>query len=228
MLSFLDPVVRWAFHAIAWLDALLDPFLPLAAAGLAVVVFTAAIRLLLHPLARAQVRGERARSALAPQLKELRAQHGDDREKLATETMRLHQEAGVGIFAGLGPALLQMPVFSVLYRLFTTPNELLHHTFFGTALGAHVSFTPVWLCLLAGLAVTATFSARFAVAHAQETTGVMARLIRVLPYATTVFALFLPLAAALYLLTTTTWTVLERHYLHRKSPVTAGDPNRVP
>lgn len=224
MLSFLDPVVRLAFHAIAWLDATLEPLVPAFAAGLAVVLFTAAIRLVLHPLARAQVRGERARTALAPRLKQLQAEHRGDREKLAAETMRLHRESGTGMFAGIGPALLQMPVFSVLYRLFTTPNDLLHHTVFGTALGAHVTFSPVWLVLLVALAVTATFSARFAAAQAPDTTGVLAKVIRVLPYATTVFALFLPLAAALYLLTTSTWTVLERRYLHRRAPTPSAVP----
>jgi YidC/Oxa1 family membrane protein insertase len=41
------------------------------------------------------------------------------------------------------------------------------------------------------------------------------RLIRLLPFGTILTAAVIPLAAGLYLLTTTTWTVVERAILHR-------------
>jgi YidC/Oxa1 family membrane protein insertase len=43
----------------------------------------------------------------------------------------------------------------------------------------------------------------------------MLRTLSFLPYVTVVFAAFVPLAAAVYILTTTTWTVLERSTLRR-------------
>jgi YidC/Oxa1 family membrane protein insertase len=49
----------------------------------------------------------------------------------------------------------------------------------------------------------------------QPSTALSARLIRLMPYGTLVTAAFIPLAAGLYLLTTTTWTVVERAILHR-------------
>jgi hypothetical protein len=45
---------------------------------------------------------------------------------------------------------------------------------------------------------------------------VPAWLTRALPYATVVIAAFVPLAAGLYLLTTTAWTAAERFVLQRK------------
>ncbi|WP_020499317.1 YidC/Oxa1 family membrane protein insertase [Sciscionella marina] len=224
MLSFLDPIVRVAAHALSWLVDLLTPILPAAAPGLAVVLFTLAFRLLLHPLARMQVRGERARAALAPKLRALQAEHTGDREKQAAATMALYREHGASPLAGCGPTLLQLPVFSVLYRTFTVTtiggaaNELLGHTVFGTALGAHFDpANPVFWGLLACLAVTAGCSSLFAARQSNgQVSGVMAKLVRVLPFGTLFFALFVPLAAGIYLLTTTAWTVAERWYLHRQ------------
>jgi YidC/Oxa1 family membrane protein insertase len=48
-----------------------------------------------------------------------------------------------------------------------------------------------------------------------QPTGLVGHLTRVMPYGTLVTAAFIPLAAGLYLLTTTTWTVLERTILQR-------------
>jgi YidC/Oxa1 family membrane protein insertase len=47
-------------------------------------------------------------------------------------------------------------------------------------------------------------------------------LARVAPFATVVFAAFLPLAAGLYLLASGTWTAVERAVLHRGIPAPAA------
>ncbi|WP_225848194.1 hypothetical protein [Streptomyces sp. HPF1205] len=51
--------------------------------------------------------------------------------------------------------------------------------------------------------------------------AVAARLAPYLPFGTVVFAAFVPLAAGLYLPTTTAWTAAERWYLYRE-PARAG------
>jgi YidC/Oxa1 family membrane protein insertase len=53
------------------------------------------------------------------------------------------------------------------------------------------------------------------------------RLARVIPYTTVVIAMFVPLAAGLYLLTTTSWTVAERAILGRRAQ-RAMSSNEVP
>lgn len=72
MFAFLDVPVAGAFHLIDPLISLLTPIVGGAAVAIAVVLFTCVVRLLLHPLARAAVRGERARAVLAPKIAELR------------------------------------------------------------------------------------------------------------------------------------------------------------
>jgi hypothetical protein len=68
---------------------------------------------------------------------------------------------------------------------------------FGTPLGAHVSFDPVFLVLLAALAVVVWYSVRLM----KEVPG----FVRLLPYGSLLGAAVIPLAAGIYLLTTTAW-----------------------
>jgi len=49
-------------------------------------------------------------------------------------------------------------------------------------------------------------------------------LLRILPFATVAFAALVPLAAGLYLLTTTAWAAAERAVFHRLAPAPAPAP----
>jgi YidC/Oxa1 family membrane protein insertase len=119
----------------------------------------------------------------------------------------------------------QLPFFWVMYTLFSTAvvaghaNQLLAGTIFGAPLGIHWPLfvsTPAYLGLAVILAVVAHFSSRRQLRQLDETASPMARgMARFLPFGTLVTAAFIPLAAGLYLLTTTAWTLLERTVLMR-------------
>ncbi|NBH06253.1 membrane protein insertase YidC [Amycolatopsis sp. SID8362] len=214
MFGFLDVPVSGAYHLI---HALTGPF----STALAIVVFTLGVRLLLHPLARSAARGERARATLLPQLRTLQEKHGKDRDRLAAEMTKLQRESGTSLFTGCLPMLLQLPFFTIMYRLFTTPviggepNSLLGATLLGTPLGAHgLSGSPLVFVIAAGLAVVAWFSVRLQAPQPDAPGG---KLLRLLPYGTVLATLVLPQAAGLYLLTTTAWTAAERALLRRRS-----------
>lgn len=216
MLAFapLDAAVSIAYHLVF---DFADPLGP----ALAVVAATAALRLLLLPLTFRQVRAERARAALAPQLAQLRERHRDDAATLARETMALHRSAGVSMFAGLLPALVQAPFFLVLYQLFLSPS--IPGTLFGAPLGSRWIigglFGPhdlVFWALLALLAGLAWWSSR-------RLRGGMP-VLRLLPYFTLVVAATAPLAAGLYLLTTTAWTAAENAVLRPVPPRSPSSP----
>jgi len=213
MFGFLDVPVEGAYHLI---HALTGPL----STGLAIVVFTLGVRLLLHPLARSAARGERTRAALLPEIRALQEKHGRDRDRLAAEMTKLQQESGTSLFAGCLPMLLQLPFFMVMYRLFTTatiggePNSLLGATLLGTPLGAHgLAGGPLVFVIAAGLAVVAWFSVRLQ--PKAEVPG--GKLLRLLPYGTVLATLVVPQAAGIYLLTTTAWSVAERALLRRGS-----------
>ncbi|MFF3864907.1 YidC/Oxa1 family membrane protein insertase [Micromonospora sp. NPDC001898] len=108
--------------AVTWLADTLHPLTGGAATAVAIVLFTVAVRLLVSPLTLAQVRGERRRAVLAPQVRDLQRRYADDPARLRSELFGLYRSAGASPVAGCLPALLQAPFFLIMYRLFSTDD----------------------------------------------------------------------------------------------------------
>ncbi|MER7750801.1 YidC/Oxa1 family membrane protein insertase [Kitasatospora sp. NPDC097643] len=216
VLAVLDPAVAVAHAAVASLAHVLPT-------ALAIVLFTVAVRLALHPLARAAARGEKSRARLAPKVAELNKRFKNRPEKQREALAELYRKEQVSPFAGCLPVLVQIPFFSVMYRLFTTPNDLLDHTLFGVPLGLHVGGAQgagqlvVFGLLYAGLAAVGFVNFRRArrAAAAQPTPQPGAGLLPYLSFGSVLFAALVPVAAGLYLLTTSVWSATERAWLYR-------------
>ncbi|MFI5487369.1 YidC/Oxa1 family membrane protein insertase [Micromonospora echinaurantiaca] len=245
MLAFapLHDAVGAAGAALSWLTDLLEPLAGGAATAAAIVVLTVAVRLLISPLTVAQVRGERRRAALAPQVRDLQRRYADDPARLQSELFGLYRSAGANPVAGCLPVLLQAPFLLVMYRLFSTAEGgtgLLDERLAGVPLGHHLTdglagaAGPLFGGLLALLVVLAWWMSR-RIRRAAAATGTvagapaegpgaatLARLLPLLPYGTVLVALVLPLAAVIYLATTTAWSALEQAVLRRPRPVPTG------
>ncbi|MGW5278647.1 YidC/Oxa1 family membrane protein insertase [Streptomyces collinus] len=221
---------------------LLQPLFHASAAAAAIVLFTALVRLLVHPLSRAAARGQRARAALQPRIAELREKHADDPGRLQRAVLELHTEERVSPLSGCLPSLLQMPAFFLLYHLFSSSSAggLLSHRLFTAPLGGRwtdaladggVFGTAglVYLALFALVAVVAAFNYRrtrlmtaknpspIAMADGERVPGLGAvnRLMPFTSFFTLVTVAVVPLAAALYVVTSTTWSAVERAALYR-------------
>jgi YidC/Oxa1 family membrane protein insertase len=233
MFGFLDPVVSLAYHLVTALTHLLTPLAGASAAAAAIVVFTLAVRVVLLPLSYYALRGQARQARLQPQLAELRRRYAGQPERLNRELAEFYQREGGGLLIGCLPLLAQLPFFSAMYRLFLSssvgghPNGLLTHRLLGVPLGAHWLgaglVSPhglVFALLLALLAVVCWLSARLARRTAAATGAAnpdraAAWLAWVLPFTTVVIAAFVPLAAGIYLLVSTSCTVAERATLGR-------------
>jgi YidC/Oxa1 family membrane protein insertase len=234
------------------------------AVAAAIVLFTIMVRLLVLPLSYYAFRGQRAQARIAPQIQELYKRHSGQPERLQRELSALRAREGAGMFTGCLPALLQIPFFTVVYRLFLSgtvgggPNLLLHQHLFSASLGSHwlAGAGPwsgqglVFAAVFALLALVAWLSTRAARRWAESASvqqpgapgrqrgapaqqqGAVGLLMRVLPFATVAFAALVPLAAGLYLLTTTAWAAAERVVFHRLAPAppapAASKPQRSP
>ncbi|MGC3861910.1 YidC/Oxa1 family membrane protein insertase [Micromonospora chersina] len=241
MLAFapLHAATSAAATVVTWLADTLAPLTGGAATAAAIVLFTVGVRLLISPLTLAQVRGERRRAALAPEVRDLQRRYADDPARMQSELFALYRRAGASPVAGCLPALLQAPFFLVMYRLFATGDghpHLLDEKLAGVPLGWHLGdgltgpVLAVFGVLLAALLVLAWWSARRARRAAAATgtiagaptegpgAAVLGWLVPLLPFTTVLVGLVVPLAAVLYLVTTTAWTALEQAVLRRPQP----------
>src|SRR5690348_9942750 len=82
--------------------------------GLAIILVTITIRLLVYPLYRTQIRSQRAMQELGPAMEELKKKY-KDRQRFAEEQMKLYKEKGVNPAAGCLPLVLQLPILFALY-----------------------------------------------------------------------------------------------------------------
>lgn len=105
--------------------------------ALGIVLLTAAIRLVLFPLYRAQLQSMKKMQQLQPELKRLQDRYKDDKQRLAQEQMRLYQTAGINPLASCWPMLLQLPLLYAIYGV-------LEHFDFSSAT-AHIAAGFLWL-----------------------------------------------------------------------------------
>ncbi|WP_326763054.1 YidC/Oxa1 family membrane protein insertase [Streptomyces phaeochromogenes] len=234
------------------LAELLEPLFQASAAAAAIVLFTALVRLLVHPLSRASARGQRARAALQPQIAALRKKHGKNPEKLQKAVLELHAKEKVSPLSGCLPSLFQLPAFFLLYHLFSNSqiggeaNSLLAHQLFAAPLGGRWADALgdggvlggaglVYLALFVIVAAVATFNyrrtKRMMAASAPVAAGggdqgaqqvpglgAITKVMPLMSFLTLFTVAVVPLAAALYVVTSTTWSAIERAVLYRDMP----------
>lgn len=92
--------------------------LPTHSVGVAIIVLTFLVKLLLYPLTGKSIAAQRAMRELEPELKAIREKYKDDRQKQAQKTMELYKERNVSPFSGCLPILIQIPIIIGLYWVF--------------------------------------------------------------------------------------------------------------
>ncbi|MFC8081360.1 YidC/Oxa1 family membrane protein insertase [Streptomyces sp. NPDC057340] len=230
---------------VGHLADLLQPLFGASAAAAAIVLFTALVRLLVHPLSRAAARGQKARTELQPRIAELRRKHAKNPEKLQRAVLELHAEEKVSPLSGCLPSLCQLPAFFLLYHLFSSSeiggeaNELLSHRLLSAPLGGRWADALgdggalggtglVYVALFAVVAGVATFSYRLTRrtmadrpvlpagdGEAVPGVGALTKFMPFMSFFTLVTVAVVPLAAALYVVTSTAWSAVERAVLYR-------------
>jgi YidC/Oxa1 family membrane protein insertase len=91
--------------------------------GVAIILLTVAMRILLIPLTIKQTKSMYEMQEIQPKLKALQEKHKKDKEKLQEETLKFYKENKVNPFGGCLPLLIQMPVFIALFRVLGTPPK---------------------------------------------------------------------------------------------------------
>lgn len=94
--------------------------------GVAIILFTVAVRVVLLPLAIKQIRSMQAMQVIQPKVKELQQRYKKDRQRLTEETMKLYREHGVNPVGGCLPMVMQLPILFALYAILRVPGGIVH------------------------------------------------------------------------------------------------------
>ena len=112
-------IVQPIFNVLALIYALL----PGHNFGLALIIFTVIIRLLMWPLVKKQLHQVKQMRKIQPQLKKIKKEANGDRQKESLMMMALYKENGISPFGSIGVILLQLPI---LLGLYSGLNKLVH------------------------------------------------------------------------------------------------------
>lgn len=89
--------------------------------GLAIILLTLLVRIVLLPLTIKQTRSMREMQMIQPEVKKLQQKYKGNRQKMNEEMMALYKEHGINPLGGCLPLLLQMPVFIALFNVLRAP-----------------------------------------------------------------------------------------------------------
>ncbi len=103
--------------------------------GVAIILLTILINIVVFPLTLKQTRATRAFTELQPTIKKIQAEYKDDPQEMQRRLMEAQREAGATPGGCLLPLLVQMPIWFALFRLLQTPLDYINTS---TSLGASI------------------------------------------------------------------------------------------
>jgi YidC/Oxa1 family membrane protein insertase len=205
--------------------------------GIAIIVLTILIKLVLYPFSQQSLKSQHALQKLQPQVEELKKKFKDQKDKLAQELMQLYQRERVSPLSSCLPLLIQLPFLIALFQVFSSglnsgsleiiypfvanPGHL-NDTLFGTW---HLAQRSIPLALITGLAqywqtkTLVTTRPPVAVPGSQDENlvSMMNKQMKyMLPAMTVVFGFTLPGGLMLYWLINTLLTIGQQHLTFRK------------
>ncbi len=121
-IPFITPVFQVLLNATGWVLSRVYDVIPNF--GVAILVLTLVIRLLLLPLFIKQMKNMQAMQAIQPKIKEIQRKFKGDRQKIQAEQMKLYQDSGVNPLSSCLPMLLQFPILITIYAVIRPPQYL--------------------------------------------------------------------------------------------------------
>ncbi|MFV9875121.1 MAG: membrane protein insertase YidC [Rickettsiales endosymbiont of Dermacentor nuttalli] len=118
-------ITKPMFYALQYFYSFVGNF------GVAILLMTVAVKLLMFPLANKSYHSMNKMKELQPHINKLRERYRNDRIKFNKEVMELYKREGVNPLSGCLPILIQIPVFFSLYKVLFVTLEMRQAPFFG-------------------------------------------------------------------------------------------------
>jgi len=97
--------------------------------GWSIVLLTVVVKIVLFPLSAKAYKSMAKMRKMGPEMKRIKEQYGDDRQKMSQEMMKFYQKEKINPLGGCLPIVVQMPVFIALYWMLLESVELRHAPF---------------------------------------------------------------------------------------------------
>jgi len=218
---------------------LLYVYLPGHDFGVAIILLTLLIRLILYPLMAQSIKSQKALAEFQPKIQEIRQRYREDKEKQVRAMMELYRKEKINPFGSLLPLLIQLPILIALYRVFwqgLRPEEIanlysfvpqiggINPTFFGIINLAEASLL---LAIFAGVCqffqtkmVTPQLRSGQPPKKQDPTAQFSEMLQKQMLYFFPLFTVFilwkLPAAIGLYWIVTSLFSILQQHIIFKK------------
>jgi len=177
--------------------------------GIAILLLTLAVRIVIFPLMMKQIRYQKVMQALQPELQKIREKYKDDREKTSQETMKLFQQHNANPLAGCFPILLQMPILFALFQAINYHPTLKEHEFLGfMSLAATNSIDNIVLAALA--AITTYIQSKMTMANTNDPN--MKMMLYIMPAMIAFFTYTFPTALGLYWFFGNVLTIIQTYF----------------
>ena len=179
--------------------------------GVAIILLTFCVKLLLYPLASASYRSMAKMKKVMPQVKRLQERYSDNRQELSQKMMALYKKEGANPLGGCLPLLVQMPVFLALYWVLIESVELRQAPF------------VLWIKDLAAMdpffVLPLLYGVSFYVMqllNPPPPDPMQAKVMKAMPIVFTALFVFFPAGLVLYWLVNNLLSLLQQWYITRK------------
>lgn len=205
--------------------------------GIAIIVFSMLMKLLLLPLSRGQMQAALKMKALQPEIEKLRKKYADDPMALQRAQMQLFSEYGVNPMGGCLPLLLQLPILYALYAVLATNIAMRQAVFIPGWIDdlsvpdhvIHLPFSIFGIEALSGMALI--MGATLFIQQKMTITDPNQKaLVYVMPIMLTLMFSYLPSGLNLYYLVFNILGILQQVWMTKfsKKTLTLADLKRMP
>lgn len=183
--------------------------------GLAIIMLTLLVRLVVLPFNLMAYRSMKVMQAIQPEIKALREKFEGDPQRLNQEMMELMKRNKANPIGGCLPMLLQLPIFFALYQVFNQSVELYRAPFFLWIQDLSLKDPYFVIPVLMGIAM---FVQQKITPTSMD--PAQAKILQWLPVVFTLFMVSLPSGLTLYILVSTVFGIFQQTYFMRqKGPV---------
>ena len=114
LLVWLEVALKWVLEMI---------YKPVKNWGVAIIILTVILKIILFPLNKKTAVGSLKMQDLQPKMQALQAKYQNDQQKLSVEMQKLYKEAGYNPMSGCLPMIIQMLILFALYNVFNNYFE---------------------------------------------------------------------------------------------------------